>query len=157
MKTHTLTYSCLLNTSVDRACAFHTDTHNLPLITPPWISVDVVSIDLPMHEGSRVVLDIKRFGIKTRWEMEIAKLDCPYAITDMMISGPFPFFRHERHFLPLENGETLMRETLSIVLPFGWLGDLFFRFIQRDMDNMFEFRHRATQQYILSQMPNTSY
>ncbi|MBN2870120.1 MAG: SRPBCC family protein [Campylobacterales bacterium] len=150
MKVHALHYSCLLNASADRVCAFHTDTRNLPLITPPWIGVNIVRADIPVKEQSRIVLDIRRFGFKTRWEMEIAELDCPHTVTDVMLSGPFRQFRHERRFLPQPNGETLMEETLSIVLPFGWFGNLVFPFLKKDMDTMFAFRHRATERYFLT-------
>lgn len=106
-------------------------------------------MELPAKEHKKIVLDIKRFGIKTRWEMEISILDFPNMITDTMISGPFHFFQHERHFIPLENGETQMRETLMVSLPLGWFGDMFYNLIKKEMDAMFEFRHMATQRYFL--------
>jgi ligand-binding SRPBCC domain-containing protein len=152
MKIHTLNYSCLLNTSPQKACEFHTDTHNLPLITPPWIHVDILVLPEPLIETSIIHLRIKRFGIPTIWKMMIETLQCPESVVDSMVSGPFKFFRHQRQFIPLENGETLMRETLFIRLPFGWLGNLFFPFIKNDMDKMFEYRHQATQHYFLKQM-----
>ncbi len=149
MKVHTLHYSCILNADVQRVFAFHTDTRNLPLITPPWVGVEIVNMTLPLTEKSTVSLDIKRFGITTRWEMEIATPEFATTITDVMIKGPFRYFKHERHFIPLENNETLMRETISITLPFGWLGNLLYPWIKKDMDDMFEYRHRATQRYFL--------
>lgn len=130
-------------------CRFHTDTHNLPLITPPWIDVQIESIDEPFVEHSRVSLLIKRFRILTRWVMEIETLQCPYIVTDKMISGPFSVFRHQRIFTPLSDSQTQMDEKITIKLPFGWLGNMFFPFIQSDMDKMFAYRHHATQDYFL--------
>lgn len=147
MKIHTLTYSCPLNASVETVCHFHTDTHNLPLITPPWINVEIISMDEPMIEKSQVKLKIKRFRIPTVWHMEIEKLDCPTTVVDSMISGPFLFFRHERRFIAIDETHTKMDETISITLPLGWLGTLIFPFIKKDMDKMFAFRHKATQRY----------
>lgn len=147
MKVHTLHYSCILNADVQRVFAFHTDTRNLSLITPPWVDVEIVNMVLPLKEKKSVTLDIKRFGITTRWEMEIATAEFPATITDQMIKGPFRYFTHERHFIPLENNQTLMRETISITLHFGWLGNLLYPWIKKDMDTMFEYRHRATQGY----------
>jgi ligand-binding SRPBCC domain-containing protein len=83
------------------------------------------------------------------WEREMESLQCPESVVDSMVSGPFPFFRHQRHFVPLENGETLMRETLMVRLPFGWLGNWFFPLLKKDMDTMFAYRHEATQRYFL--------
>lgn len=147
MKVHTLDYACILSTDAKSVFAFHTDTRNLPFITPEWISVDVVSMEFPPKKKSIVSLDIKRFGITTRWDMEIAVLEFPSTITDRMIKGPFRYFQHQRHFIPLENNETLMRETISIVLPFGWLGEMFYPWIKKEMDAMFEYRHKATQSF----------
>lgn len=147
MKHHTLSYSCILNASVQDVCHFHTDTHNLPLITPPWIDVTIESMDEPFIEKSRVTLLIKRFGIPTRWVMEIEVLDCPHTVIDKMVSGPFSFFRHQRHFVPLNEKTTRMDEAITLHLPLGWVGLLLFPLIKRDMDKMFAYRHHATQEY----------
>jgi len=151
MKKFTLSYSCLLNASQEKVCQFHTDTHNLPLITPPWINVTIVSMEDPMIEKSIVTLKIRRFGISTRWEMQIKTMDCPSTITDLMLKGPFPFFHHERHFSPITSDTTLLEETITMSLPMGWLGNLAFPLIKRDMDRMFAYRHSATQAYFLGQ------
>lgn len=147
MKVHTLNYSCVLSASQEAVCSFHTDTHNLPLITPPWIEVTIVQMDTPMVENSHVILDIKRYGLTTRWNMKIEKLLCPDTVIDLMISGPFAFFRHERRFIAIHEHETRMDETLSFALPLGWLGNLIAPFIKKEMDRMFSYRHRVTQTY----------
>lgn len=152
MKSHTLNYSCQLATTQENVCKFHIDTNNLPLITPPWINVTIISMNDPMIEKSVVVLDIRRYGITTRWKMQIEKLDCPTTITDLMLKGPFPFFRHERRFRAITDDTTLMDETITLELPLGWLGDLLFPLIKRDMDAMFAYRHQATQIYFTSKL-----
>lgn len=150
MKKYILTYDCLLEASSEDVFAFHTDTHNLPLITPPSTHVLIVSMDTPLHEKSKVVLDIKRFGITTRWEMEIAVFSYPNAIVDEMIKGPFAFFRHERQFIEIDEKLTHMEETISFSPPFAWLGGILFWFLKKDMDAMFAYRHKATKAYFLS-------
>lgn len=147
MKTKLLYYSSLFDASVKEVCAFHTDTHNLPLITPPWINVNIISMDDPFVQKSRVTLEIRRFGIPTRWIMEIEVLNCPHEVTDVMVSGPFCHFRHQRHFQSLSQDQTLMEETITLKLPFGWFGNLFFWLVKLDMDRMFAYRHNATQSY----------
>ena len=149
MKIHTFTYSCILNTDRENAFAFHTDARNLPRITPPWIKVDIISMLLPLKEKSILELAIKRFGITTEWKIEIDSLKFPHTLTDLMVSGPFRYFKHERHFISLNNNETLMNETLSIVLPFGALGNLFYPWVKKEIDAMFEFRHIETQRHFL--------
>lgn len=153
MKIHTLNYECVLNTTQKSAFHFHTDTRNLPLITPPWIEVTIEEMEMPMRQNSIVVLAIKRFGITTRWKMEIETLLCPIKIVDSMMSGPFRFFRHQRYFIPLTPESTLMKETISLVIPMGWLGNLFFPLLKKDMDAMFRYRHQKTKAYFLQQHP----
>lgn len=150
MKKYILTYHCLLQASVEDVFNFHTDTHNLPLITPPSTQVTIVSMDTPLHEGSRVVLDIKRFGITTMWDMQIAVFSAPNTIVDAMIKGPFAFFRHERQFIKVDEKLTRMEETISFSPPFSWLGDILFWFLKKDMDAMFAYRHKATQAYFVN-------
>lgn len=150
MKKYTLSYHCLLRASIEDVFTFHTDTHNLALITPSSTQVSIISMDTPLHEKSRVVLDIKRFGITTRWEMEIAVFSAPNALVDAMIKGPFAFFRHERHFIKLDETLTRMEETISFSPPFAWFGNILFLFLKKDMDAMFAYRHKATQAYFLS-------
>lgn len=153
MKIHTLTYSCTLNAPIQRVFDFHTDTRNLPLITPPWIGVTIVKMALPLQKNSTIELDIKRFGLKTRWKMKIATLNSPHTLTDAMISGPFRLFTHERSFHAIGEHETKMVETLLVAPPFGWLGEAFFSWIQQEMNAMFAFRHHATKNYFLNTKP----
>lgn len=149
MKKYILIYHCLLQASVEDVFGFHTDTHNLPLITPRSTQVTIVSMDTPFREGNRVVLDIRRFGFTTRWEMKIAVFSAPNTIVDAMIKGPFLFFRHERQFIKIDEKLTRMEETILFSPPFSWFGGILFWFFKKDMDAMFAYRHKATQAYFL--------
>lgn len=139
MKLFTLHYSCLIDASVQEVCAFHTDTNNLPHITPPSIGVKIVST-----KENIVVLDIKKFGITTRWEIAI-ETNCPTSIVDVMLKGPFASFRHERLFSSEGEHLTRMEETITLAPPIAWFQSLFFTFVKKDMDAMFAYRHQMTQ------------
>jgi len=144
MNLKTLHYTCTLDASVEAVCAFHTDTHNLPLITPPSIQVNIVKM-----EPNSVILDIKKFGITTRWEMALEK-NCPTSIVDVMIKGPFASFRHERLFIAEGENCTRMDETITLSPPIPLFQSLFFWFIKRDMDAMFAYRHAKTKAHFLA-------
>ena len=141
MSLFTLHYSCLIDASVKEVCAFHTDTNNLPRITPPSIGVKIISM-----QNNIVVLDIKKFGITTRWEISI-ETNCPFSIVDVMLKGPFATFRHERRFIAKSEQQTLMEETIYVAPPISFLQTLFFKFVKKDMDAMFAYRHQMTQRY----------
>lgn len=138
MKYLTLHYTCVLDASIQEVFAFHTDTHNLPAITPPSIGVKIVK-----RENDTVILDIRKFGITTRWEMRI-EMNAPHSIVDVMLKGPFACFRHERVFIEEEKNRTRMEETITLASPIPLLHNLFFWFVKRDMDAMFAYRHHMT-------------
>ena len=139
MKYLTLHYTCVLDASIQEVFAFHTDTHNLPAITPPSIGVKIVK-----REKDSVVLDIKKFGITTRWEMRI-EMNAPHSIVDVMQKGPFASFRHERQFVEESENRTRMEETITLASPIPFLEKLFFWFVKKDMDAIFAYRHKMTQ------------
>ena len=150
MKQYTLTYSCVIEAPREDVCAFHTNTHNLPLITPPSIGVTII-----MKEKEYVILDIKRLGITTRWEMAL-EINCPQTITDTMIKGPFSYFKHERMFHIKTDHQTLMQESITFASPIPILESLFAWFVQKDMDAMFAYRHAKTQAYFLEKSTQTN-
>lgn len=141
MKTYTLYYTCVIDAPIKDVCAFHTDTHNLPLITPPSIGVKIIA-----KEENRVILDIKKFGITTRWEMAL-EVNCPNSIVDVMIKGPFSTFKHERTFKEEGQDRTRMEERVTLSPPIALFESLFFAFVKKDMDAMFAYRHQMTQAY----------
>lgn len=104
-------------------------------------------MDEPFIEKSRVSLIIKRFGVPTRWVMEIETMDCPNNVTDRMLSGPFSYFHHTRSFTSLGPNQTRMDEKITLKLPFGWLGDMLFPLLKMDMDKMFAYRHQVTSDF----------
>jgi ligand-binding SRPBCC domain-containing protein len=114
-------------------------------------------MDTPMREGSVVVLKIKRFNISTIWKMQIQKQQCPHTVVDMMLSGPFKHFRHERIFNQIDENQTRMDETITIALPIGYIGVLIFPLIKLDMDKMFAFRHEATKRLLESRRSSENF
>lgn len=144
MKEKKIIYSCVIDAPPADVCKFHTDTNNLLVITPPWISVEIVKIDAPLVKNSKITLRIKRFCISTKWVMEIEEMDCPRTVIDRMISGPFREFRHQRVFEQLSPSKTKMTETITLRAHFGVFGALFLPLIERDINKMFAYRHQAT-------------
>ena len=144
MRHYTLFYTCLIDASIKEVCAFHTDTNNLSLITPPSIGVKLVS-----KKENIILLNIKKFGITTQWKIAI-ETNCPHSIVDVMLKGPFAFFRHERHFSVEGDTLTRMDETISLALPIAFFQSFLFTFVKKDMDALFLYRHRMTQAHFKS-------
>ena len=141
---HTVTFSTVLPCSQDKAFAFHCDTQNLPLITPPWIDVTIKKLVLPLNEGSRIDLVISRWGLPQRWNMEIETLSAPYKVVDKAIDSPFAFFRHTHSFERIDGAHTYMVDTVEFKLPLWPLSWVALWFVKKDLEKMFDYRHART-------------
>lgn len=78
-----------------------------------------------------VILDIRKFGITTRWEIQIEKLNCPNNITDLMTKGPFSFFRHERFFTPINDNKNLDERDYNCTPTFGFHWCIIFSILKK--------------------------
>lgn len=125
--------------------AFHIDTNNLPKITPPWIGVEILSLELPLHKGSMVELDIRRFGFTQRWKMIISELISPTLICDKAVKSPFASFIHYHRFEAIDKTKSVLNDELIFSLPLYPLSLIAVPFIKKDMQKMFEYRHQQTK------------
>lgn len=141
--------SVLIDCPVKKAFEFHSDTNNLIKITPDFIKVDILKIDLPLKKDSNIILSIRQFGIiKTKWRIRISDFD-PYSlITDTQEDGPFSKWMHSHCFEDI-GGKTLMTDKIKYELPFGILGKAAnIILIKSIIEKQFIFRHKATKELL---------
>jgi ligand-binding SRPBCC domain-containing protein len=140
-----LEFCSVVQTNVLSLYAFHLDTQNLPLITPPGTQATIVSIDLPLRTGSVIELDIKRLGFTTRWKMEVAALEAPSLLCDRALQSPFSHFVHEHRFSAVDEKSSMLCDRVEFSLPFYPLSLLLLPLLYRDMRKMFAYRHERTK------------
>lgn len=141
--------SVLINCPVKKAFEFHSDTNNLIKITPDFIKVDILKIDLPLKKDSTIILSIRQFGIlKTKWRIRISDFEPYNLITDTQEEGPFSKWIHSHCFEDMR-GKTLMTDKIKYELPFGILGKAANSFlIKRIIEKQFIFRHKTTKELL---------
>lgn len=144
----TFTYQTNINTTAEELYKFHTDTRNLPKITPPWIQVNIVNLSLPLEEKSEILLDIKQHGLTLRWQMSVDKLLYPLSVCDKAIKSPFKTFYHERMFEEVDDHNTLFKDVITLSLPLYPLSLIALPLIKRDMNRMFDYRHQQTKRLL---------
>jgi uncharacterized protein len=113
---------------------FFTDpVKNLPRISPPSDAVVIESADLPIKEGSKVVVAGKDpFGRRVRWESRIQQLTPPHAVVfgmearfvDVQLSGPFRAWQHAHEFEAIDSKNTRVIDRITYQPPAGLLGVL---------------------------------
>jgi len=143
-----ISFECDVETSVEKLYEFHTDTNNLLLITPPWIATDIVSLELPLHEGSEIELDITRFGLTQRWNMKIDTLQKPLLLRDKALKSPFSSFVHHHRFEAVTEKKSRMKDEITFALPLYPLSLIVMPFIKHDISKMFVYRHQQTKKIL---------
>ncbi len=113
---------------------------NLIEVTPAEYRARLVSGPDRLHLGARVVLEMRRFGVKQRIESEIVALELNKLLADEQRSGPFARWRHT-HVLEPEVDGTKMTDTVDYEPPGGMLGQLLAGpLIEKELREMFAYR-----------------
>ena len=162
MKTYTVERTVQIAAPIQAVFAFHLDFKNLALISPSWMKAELLD-EKGMGSEKMMKLRVTQYGVFTStWVVKIDEYDPPMHLTDLVISGPLPYFRHSRSFHQPSDGCTELTDKLEYALPFGFIGKIANKIsVQRMMEQMFEHRHRMTkalleEKYVFKSAPLTS-
>lgn len=122
-KVYTLTSKQKLPISLDEAWTFLSSPKNLKIITPDYMSFDIISgADRPMYAGQIIQYIVTPvFGIKTHWVSEITHVVDKKYFVDEQRFGPYALWHH-KHFLKEIDGGVEMEDVIDYKLPFGFIG-----------------------------------
>lgn len=119
---------------------------NLKEITPDYMGFDITSKDLPekMYPGMIISYRVSPLmGIKTTWVTEITQVKDKHFFVDEQRVGPYSIWHHQHILEPIENG-VLMKDIISYVPPFGFLGAIANGIIiKKKLNEIFEYRNKA--------------
>ena len=131
--------------------AFHLDTRNAALISPPGTRILGVEGTFPVVSGAIVTMRMRQrpmpFGMT--WRVRIEDVTAPERIVNVAERSPFGAWRHEHLFAALEGGRTRMTDRVTYRLPAGPLGRIADRIaVRRQLSSAFEERHRRTRELL---------
>ena len=96
--------------------------------------------------GQTVTFKGTHFGFRQRLMVKVVEFERPYLFVDEMIEGTFKSFRHIHEF-SLQDGGTLMRDTLIWTSPFGILGRIVDKLLlQKHLRNLVTTRNAKLKQ-----------
>ncbi len=109
--------------SVDQAWDFLSNPKNLKIITPDYMSFDIISGDeKPMFAGQIIQYIVTPvFGIKTNWVTEITQVVDKQYFVDEQRFGPYALWHH-KHFIKQIDGGVEMEDIIDYKVPFGFIG-----------------------------------
>jgi ligand-binding SRPBCC domain-containing protein len=139
-----------IDVAVETLFKFHQNTKNLPLITPKNIDVALIKLPETFEEKSIVVLDITKYGITQRWEVELNSIVYPTLIRDVALKSPFKHFVHDHIFKALTPTSSMLCDKITIALPFEPFSHLILPLVKKDIVAMFTYRHKQTKKILES-------
>ncbi|WP_299526547.1 SRPBCC family protein [uncultured Lutibacter sp.] len=109
--------------SVDQAWDFLSNPKNLKIITPNYMSFDIISgDDKPMFAGQIIQYIVTPvLGIKTNWVTEITQVVDKEYFVDEQRFGPYALWHHKHFIQPIEGGVE-MEDIIDYKVPFGFIG-----------------------------------
>jgi ligand-binding SRPBCC domain-containing protein len=143
MRLHLLERTQRLSCPPEVVFPFFADARNLERITPPWLSLSVVTPEpIEMRAGTLIDYRLELHGIPLSWHTEIALWEPPWRFVDVQLSGPYRVWHHTHAFAPDGDG-TIMHDVVRYGLPLGPLGELArLMLVRRDLDGIFDFRRK---------------
>jgi ligand-binding SRPBCC domain-containing protein len=140
-------FETAIDAPVDRLAEFHKSSEALKALTPPDREVEILTENPEVTEGSVHTMRIKQFGLPMVWKSKITHVEEGRSFVDEAIKSPFAHWKHTHEFLPLEKGQSLLRDTVEYQAPLGPLGAVAHKmFIDKQIEDLFEFRHRVTKE-----------
>ena len=139
--------SSYINCDIKSLFDFHTNTNNLTKITPPDIKVELLTKDFKPKISQIMKIKSTKYFIPMFWEVKIEKLDEPNLLVDVAMKSPFAFWEHKHIFIKHENMCEL-KDVITFKMPFGVLGSLLNGFVKKDLQGMFDFRHKITKEIL---------
>tara|TARA_R100000789_G_scaffold1756_1_gene5171 strand:+ start:133 stop:597 length:465 start_codon:yes stop_codon:yes gene_type:complete len=148
MKIYTLHKTQKLPISLDKAWEFLSNPENLKVITPDYMSFDIVSkIDRPLYTGQIIQYIVTPLlGIKTKWVSEITHIEDKKYFVDEQMYGPYSLWHH-KHFIKEIDGGVLMEDIIDYKVPLGFLGRLAHPFLVKPkLEEIFNYRQEKLEE-----------
>jgi ligand-binding SRPBCC domain-containing protein len=150
MPIHTLRREQVVDADPDAVFAFFADPFNLEAITPPLLRFAVVTpAPIAMGVGAFIQYRLRVHGVPVRWDTLIQSWEPPRRFVDVQVRGPYRLWHHTHELSALDDGRTLMRDTVRYALGFGALGALAHRLVvRRDLEAIFAYRAQRVPQLL---------
>ena len=144
MKIYTVHKKQQLPITVDEAWKFLSNPRNLKIITPSYMSFDIITGDeKPMFAGQIIqYLVTPILGIKTKWVSEITHFEEKKYFVDVQLYGPYELWHH-KHFINKIEGGVELEDIIDYKVPLGILGQMVHPFIVKPkLEEIFNYRQQ---------------
>lgn len=131
--------------AADDLFAYHARTGAFERLIPPWERVSLVYQDPGLEAGNRTVIRMQAGIIPVTWVAEHTEYTPGKSFTDMQVSGPFAYWKHQHVVVPLGENRAELLDRIYFRLPLGTIGQyLGVNAVKRKLASTFRFRHWVT-------------
>jgi len=129
--------------------AFHLDTRNVPLITPPSQEVTDIVGEFPLSVGTVIDMRIRQSPVPTSqpWRIRVTALEEPTLIRDEVVDNPaFTYFIHTHRFEEVRPDLTRMTDHIDWAMASKMLAGMAGPMLEKT----FASRQERTREYLES-------
>jgi ligand-binding SRPBCC domain-containing protein len=144
MKIYTFHRKQKLPISLEEAWKFLSNPRNLKIITPEYMSFNIISgAEKPMFAGQIIQYIVTPIlGIKTKWVTEITHVKEGEYFVDEQRFGPYALWHH-KHFIKKIDGGVEMEDIIDYKVPMGILGQIVHPFLVKPkLEEIFAHRQK---------------
>ncbi len=148
MKVYHLIQTQFIPKPLDEVWDYFATPQNLDEMTPAEMHFEILSGgNQPMYPGQLIEYDLTLLpGIKIHWVTEIAHVEEKVRFIDEQRAGPYRFWYHEHYFQSVPGG-TMMRDSVTYMLPFGFLGSIaHLIFVSPQLKKIFQYRYHKVKE-----------
>ena len=122
----------------ERVFDFFSRAENLELLTPPWLSFNILTpAPIRMGEGALIDYRLRLHGIPITWRSEITVWEPPYRFVDEQRRGPYRLWVHTHRFTEVDGG-TQVEDLVKYAVVGGSLINKLF--VAPDIKRIFDYR-----------------
>jgi len=144
-----ITKTTFINCQLDELFNFHMNVNNIKKITPKNIKVELLDFDISKYECKIINIRTTKYFISTHWKVRIDKTQRPNLLVDVAVQSPFKSWKHQ-HIFTQKGNVCELKDIIEYEMPFGFLGKIIAPFVERDIINMFDYRHKKTKSILES-------
>ncbi len=91
----------------------HEDVKLLERISPPFPVIRLKESNIVCGLNAQFTVRVEMVGWGMDWQVKITHWDPPTCFIDQQVSGPFKFWEHTHHFMPITADSTRMVDSVQ--------------------------------------------